>query len=158
MSADLDLTSYLPYLLNRAGSRIAESFSVMLRQQHGITLQMWRVLAALQHRDGQRVGELSGTTSIEVSTLSRLLNTMEDHDLVERRRPERSGGDARIVTICLTGKGRETTSRIIPVARDYEAIALAGLSDAETAELKRLLGRVFENMADLDKDERKLAS
>ena len=158
MPADLELTHYLPYLLNRAGTRIAESFSVMLRQHHGITLQMWRVLAALQHRDGQRVGELSETTSIEVSTLSRLLNTMEGHGLVERRRPQRSGGDARIVTICLTEEGRETTSRIIPVARDYEAVALSGFTESEIAELKRLLGRLYDNMAALDEGERKLAS
>ena len=41
------LDSYLPYLLNRAGARIAASFSEEVRPL-GATLQMWRVLAALR--------------------------------------------------------------------------------------------------------------
>ena len=59
MPRDFDLTRYLPYLLNRSGTRIADSFSVMLRNSYGVTLQMWRVMAAVHHRDAQRVGELS---------------------------------------------------------------------------------------------------
>ena len=43
------LDDYLPYLLNRAGARIADAFGKVTRQ-HGISLQMWRVLAALHHR------------------------------------------------------------------------------------------------------------
>ena len=160
MAREFDLTHFLPYLLNRAGSRIADSFSVMLRNTYGITLQMWRVLAALQHQDGQRVGELSETTSIEISTLSRLLTSMEARGLVERRRPAREeGADARVVTINLTGDGAGITGHIVPLALRYEEVSLDGFSADEAALLKRLLTRLYNNMADLEEDEdRKLAS
>ena len=46
------LGSYLPYLLNRAGVRIATSFGEAVRPL-GATLQIWRVLAALRERDEQ---------------------------------------------------------------------------------------------------------
>jgi len=85
------LDSYLPYLLNRAGARIAASFSEEVRPL-GATLQMWRVLAALRERDGRRMGDLSETTSIEVSTLTRLVDAMEQKGLVARRR---DAGDGR---------------------------------------------------------------
>src|SRR5215471_18922974 len=89
------LESYLPYLLNRAGTRIALSFSERIRPL-GATLQMWRVLAALRERDGRRMGDLSETTSIEVSTLTRLVDNMEQKGLVARRR---DAEDARAVTL-----------------------------------------------------------
>ena len=38
------LDSYLPYLLNRAGARIATAFNDEVRPL-GATLQIWRVLA-----------------------------------------------------------------------------------------------------------------
>ena len=94
-----DLSIFLPYLLNRAGSRIAASFSAELKAEHGITLAMWRVLAALHHRDGQLVGELARMTTVEVSTLSRMLGTMQRRGLIERRRPavQAVDSDARTV-------------------------------------------------------------
>ena len=70
------LDSYLPYLLNRAGARLAAAFDAEVRPL-GATLQIWRVLAALRERDGRRMGDLAATTSIEVSTLTRLVDGME---------------------------------------------------------------------------------
>jgi len=149
-TAQLDLASYLPYLLNRAGSRIAASFSVVARD-YGISLQMWRVLAALHHRDGQRIGDLAETTSIEVSTLSRALGTMEDKGLLERRR---SGGDARTVTVHRLPAAIDLTDLMIPIAMHYETSALAGFTDDEAKMLKAMLRRLFDNMAALEREQR----
>jgi DNA-binding MarR family transcriptional regulator len=147
-SPNLDLAGYLPYLLNRAGSRIATSFSAVARD-YGISLQMWRVLAALHHRDGQRIGDLADTTSIEVSTLSRAIGTMEGKGLVKRRRP---GGDARTVTVHRTRAGIDLTDRMIPLAAHYEDVALAGFTADEAAMLKALLRRLYDNMAVLENE------
>lgn len=146
-----DLDDYVPYLLNRAGTRIAASFAQMLRS-HDITLPTWRVLAALHDNDGQRMGQLAEQTSIEVSTLSRLVGTMEGRGLAQRTRsaPHDGARDARAVTVHLTRNGRTLTERIVPVALEYENIALAGLTSAETNALKDLLRRLYDNMATLD--------
>ena len=71
-----DLTAYLPYLINRTGVELAGAFSREIAH-HGVTLQMWRVLAALHHRDGLRISDLASLTSIDISTLSRLIGKME---------------------------------------------------------------------------------
>ena len=141
----LDLSNYLPYLLNRAGSRIAAEFSRAVRD-HDITLPIWRVLAALDHRDGQRVGELAELTAIEISTLSRVLDLMQRKGLAKRRRLP---GDARSVVVYLTARGRQLTQRIIPLARRYETVALAGFSEAEAAMLKSMLQQLYRNLAAL---------
>ena len=139
------LESYLPYLLNRAGARIAASFSEEVRP-FGATLQMWRVLAALREHDGRRMGGLSETTSIEVSTLTRLVDSMEKKGLVVRRRATE---DARAVLLHATPAGRRLTQRILPIAERYESVALAGFSVVETDALKAALRRLYANMGRL---------
>lgn len=144
---DFDLTRYLPYLINRTGVRIASAFTEAIRA-HDITLQMWRVLAALDHADGQRISDLAALTSIDVSTLSRLLDTMQTKTLVERRRG--SGSDARVVTVHATATGHAITATLIPLARRYETVALAGFSAAEAEALKGMLERVYANIETID--------
>jgi len=142
------LDSYLPYLLNRAGARIATAFGEEVRPL-GATLQMWRVLAALRERDGRRMGDLSTTTSIEVSTLTRLVDAMEAKGVVARRR---AADDARAIVLFVTPAGRRLTQRIVPIAERYEQVALAGFSDAEAERLKAALRRLYANMDGLRDD------
>ncbi|MDF3075252.1 MAG: hypothetical protein K0S54_2919 [Alphaproteobacteria bacterium] len=144
--AKLDLDDYLPYLLNRAGARIADAFGKVTRQ-HGISLQMWRVLAALHHLDGQSVGNLAAHTSIDVSTLSRLLDQMQGKRLLLRRR---DGKDQRSVTIHRTATAQTITERLIPIALSYEAKALSGLGAREAKTLKAMLRQLYDNLDSLD--------
>ncbi len=141
------LVSYLPYLLNRAGARIATAFGEEMRPL-GASLQIWRVLAALHEKDGRRMGDLSKTTSIEVSTLTRLVDNMEESGLVERRR---DADDARVVALHATAAGRRLTRRILPIAERYEAVALKGFSPREAETLKKALRRLYDNMDGLER-------
>ncbi|MEK9971097.1 MAG: MarR family winged helix-turn-helix transcriptional regulator [Ferrovibrio sp.] len=142
-SAPLRLDRYLPYLINRAGVSMATRFSAALREA-GVALQDWRVLAALRERDGQRLTELALRTSIEVSTLSRLVGSMETAGLVSR---SRDSLDARAIVIRLTPAGDSITIRLTPAALQLEATALAGLNDGEIAQLKMLLERIYGNLS-----------
>jgi DNA-binding MarR family transcriptional regulator len=141
------LEQYLPYLLNRAGARIAAAFNAEMRQI-GASLQVWRVLAALREQDGRRMGDLSKTTSIEVSTLTRLVDNMEKDGLVARRRDP---GDARAISLYVTASGRRLTQRIVPIAERYEAVALEGFTAGEVAVLKKALRRLYDNMDALER-------
>jgi len=140
------LDDYLPYLLNRAGARIAASFTEVVRG-YGITLPMWRVLAALGEAGGQRMGELARRTSMDASTLTRVIDGMEQRGIARRVRED---GDARSVAVHATPEGGALTAKIIPLALTYEDVALAGFDAAEARLLKQMLVRVFENMDKLD--------
>lgn len=142
----LELDEYLPYLVNRLGARIAGGFSRALAQ-HGLSVPMWRVLAVLWQEDEQRQIDLALLTSIDASTLSRLIKTIQDLGLVSRTR---STVSQREVTIRLTARGRAVTKALVPVALDYEAVATRGFSPQELALLKRLLRRAYDNMAAAD--------
>ena len=140
------LDDYLPYLLNRAGARIAASFTEVVRG-YGITLPMWRVLAALNEAGGQRMGELARRTSMDASTLTRVIDGMEQRGIARRVRED---GDARSVAVHATPQGSALTAKIIPLALTYEDVALAGFGAAEARLLKQMLVRVYENMDKLD--------
>ena len=136
------LDAYLPYLLNRAGARLAAAFEKDVRPL-GASLQAWRVLAALRERDGRRMGDLSQTTAIEVSTLTRLVDGMERRRLVKR---QRDPADARVVLLHVAPAGRRLTARLLPIAERYERTALAGFTPREAETLRRALRRLYANM------------
>ena len=137
---DLELT--LPYLLNRAGVRIGQSFSGELAR-HDLALPEWRLLAALLKRGSQTVSELGTHTSIELSRTSRLVGGLERRGLLRRKA---SGADARAVELSLTRSGHALALQIVPLARLYERVALGGMSADEVETLKRLLAKVYDNM------------
>jgi DNA-binding MarR family transcriptional regulator len=66
------LTEAFPYLVTRVGVRMGELIARRL-ERYGLTLPMYRVMAALWQRGGQRLGDLSEMTTVEISTLSRLV-------------------------------------------------------------------------------------
>ncbi len=140
-----DLARFLPYHINRTGVRLADAFGDELAR-YGLTVPMWRVLAALWHGGEQKAGDLMIASSIEQSTLSRLATAMEKRGLLTRRR---SRSDARTVEVNLTAEGRRLTRELIPYALRNERIALRGFSDEETDILLKMLTRIYENAADL---------
>ena len=148
MSRKLNLQDFLPYLLNRAGLRIGVMFSRDI-EDYDVTLPMWRVLLELWHHGEYRLGELSERTSIDLSTLSRLLVAMQRRKLIIRRR---SGLDGRALSVTLTQRGLELAESIAPYAVRYEDIAMKGLSDSDVRTLKDLLKIVYQNLENADRE------
>jgi DNA-binding MarR family transcriptional regulator len=140
------LTTSFPYLVRRVGVRIGELFDRRVAA-FGVTVSMYRVLASLHEADGQQLGQLAEMTSIEMSTLSRLVGAMVRKGLVTRRRPERNG---RIVEIALTAKGRTLVAQLLPIGAHFEAAAVAGLDAATVASLKAQLRIAYTNLDRLE--------
>ncbi len=139
----LDLGDYLPYLVNRVGTVIADQFGAEALAPHGVSIAMWRVMAVLASAGRQRQIDLADLTSIDASTLSRLVTRLVRLRIVTRTRSVSSN---REVVVKLSAKGDALVGRLIPIARDYENRAIAGLPAQELAVLKRCLRRVYENM------------
>lgn len=140
------LANFVPYLLNRAGVKIGLTFARDIAPL-GVTLPMWRVMAALWENDNQRLGDIAERTSIDISTLSRLLAGLQKKRLIVR---SRSGSDGRALSVSLTEKGRRLTERIIPIASHYEEVATRGLNKNDLRQLKRMLIKLFSNIKTFD--------
>jgi MarR family transcriptional regulator, organic hydroperoxide resistance regulator len=140
----LNLPDYLPYLVNRVGAALVLRFTDEALAQHRLTIAMWRVLVALADSGPQRQIDLSGLTSIDVSTLSRLVTRLVRARLVTRSRSTNSN---REVTVGLTPAAAKLVARLIPIARQLERDATAGLSAAELQMTKQSLRHMYDNLA-----------
>ena len=137
-SESLDLERYVPYLLNQAHRAVLRRFEPALAP-YGLALAEWRVVAALAHRGRQRVGDLALATGLEPPTLVRVLAGMEARGLV-RRKP--STIDRRATEVEASAAGLAAARGIVPLARQVETEALAGLTADEAEFLRRLLRRL----------------
>jgi len=139
----LDLGEYLPYLVNRLGNILADQFGTEALARHDLSIATWRVMAVLASTGAQRQIDLAELTSIDASTLSRLVSRMVRKGLVTRTR---STSSSREVVVRLSGKGSALVARLIPIGREFEKAAIAGLSAEELAIVKRCLRRMYDNM------------
>lgn len=139
----LVLDHYLPYLINRVGSAVAEAFTVEALARRNLSLAMWRVLAALSNNGEQRQIDLVSMTSIDASTMSRLVTRLVRAGLVTRSRSKTSN---REVVIALSPKGRATVEGLIPIAQGMEKVASAGIPAKELEVVKKTLRTMYANL------------
>ena len=99
----LDFSEYLPYLINRVGWLLVLDFGQNALARHQMDIAMWRVLAVLSDDDGQRQIDLAARTSIDVSTLSRVVTRLVKMRLVTRTR---SATNNREVVVRLSPRER----------------------------------------------------
>jgi len=148
MKKSFILSQFVPYLLNRAGVKIGLAFARDIKSL-GVTLPMWRVMVALWESGDQRLGDLAESTSIDLSTLSRLLITLQRKAYVVR---SRDSNDGRALSVSLTDKGRAMTERIIPIAAHYEDVAARGISPTDLRRLRSMLTTLFSNIQTFDEE------
>ena len=120
----------------------------------GVNIQSWRVLIALYQGGKQTVGDLSELTSINFSTLSRVLDRMEDKNLARR---QRGADDARSYTVILTSKGKAVTEKILPYAKDLEVLATSDFTEAELNKLRELLSKLYMGLGSGNKVKERMA-
>jgi DNA-binding MarR family transcriptional regulator len=82
-------------------------------------------------------------TTVEVSTLSRLVGEMKTKGLLSRRR---SADNGRTVVINLTVKGRELAEELMPLAQHFEKVAVHHVPAEDVSRLKALLSAVYSNL------------
>jgi len=140
------LTNSLPYVLNRVGVQMGELFSRRIKG-FGVTLPMYRVMAALWEKEDQRLGDLAAMTSIEISTLSRLVGEMKRRGLVSRSRLKDNG---RTVAINLAPKGRALVEELIPIAVHFEEVAVRNFPSGKTLDLKTVLEEIYESLKSIE--------
>ena len=143
VSERYDLSERLPYLINRVGAALVGFASAGLKRRH-LTIPLWRVLSVLAYRSEMRQVDLAGATSLDPPTISRVISHAARRGLVTRTRSDTSN---REVSIRITKAGKDMVEQIIPHMVADENVVLAGLSKAELVTLKKILRRMYDNIA-----------
>jgi DNA-binding MarR family transcriptional regulator len=142
----LHLDKYLPYLVNRVGAAMAAHFTASALERHQLSVMMWRVLVVLSNNGARRLIDLSRLTSVDPSTLSRMVARLSRLGLVSRKRSETSD---REVLIALTAKGTKVLARVVPIGVKYEEKLVRGIARSDLAVAERVLKQMYENLSDL---------
>jgi len=136
-----DLSSFLPYQLAVASSRISREFSERYKREFGLSIPEWRVLAHLEQSDAVSVREIHERVDMDKSKVSRAAARLESSGLIEKREnPE----DRRLLDMRLTAKGRDLIARIVPIADAYQA-QLTALLGPHAEGFRTGLQRLYED-------------
>ena len=111
--------------------------------RHGVTFGLWPFLRALWEEDGLTQRQLSERVRMKGSTTVAAVNRLEERGLVRRIHNEQDG---RKINVFLTPEGRRIYDLVMPEVAAINRQGIAGLSDAEQEELKRLLRDLRGNM------------
>jgi len=109
----------------------------------GVTRPQWMVLTQLRRNEGINQGGLAEIMDTEPITLCRILDRLQDADLVERRRDP---SDRRAWRLYLTPKAGQLIEQLMPLGSELLETSLAGIGDNDLAQLKKTLQQIRHNL------------
>ena len=138
------LEKALPFLIHACYQQI-RSATYKEFAAHGLELtpEQWIVLVQLWNQDGQSQSALSELTLRDRPTMSRILETMEKSDLVER---SVDAQDARSRLVKLTRTGKALQAKLVPVAKKLVARLEHDISERDLEVTHRTLSRMQQNL------------
>ena len=108
----------------------------------GLTDAQWKPLLRLLLDPPGTAAALARMCHLDAGGLTRLLDRLEAKGLCQR---ERSLEDRRVVNIALTPEGRAVAERLPAILTGVQDELLAGFSEAEEAQLRDFLARMYAN-------------
>jgi len=101
-------------------------------QDSGFTLPQLSVISILEKHGEQKVSELSFKMGLSNSTVSGILDRLEQKDIIKR---ERTKNDRRVVKISLTGESQDFCNDFRKKKEEYLTQLLKKLSEQEIRDI-----------------------
>ncbi|MEH6700622.1 MarR family winged helix-turn-helix transcriptional regulator [Parasphingorhabdus sp.] len=113
----------------------------------GVTRPQWRVLTWLKRNEGINQSALAEMLELDAMTLCRMVDRLQDAELVERRR---DSADRRAWQLFLTTKGVALSDQLQPIGEHLLQEALADMPGTDRAQLLALLELFRSNLQSID--------
>ena len=132
------------FLTGRTSIAMARRFHKNLKNSSiAISTEQWTIMFQLWEKEGLTQQEISSNTFKDKTSVTRLLNNLEQLNLVVRT-PHHS--DKRIKLIYLTRKGKDLQNECILAADKTIKEAFLGVSDDQLKICQDVLEKVFNNL------------
>ncbi len=131
----MELEQCVNFVLTKAQNAVQQLFKAELAP-YGVTPGQYAVLKCLWDRDGQTAKQLSERLYLDGSTVTGILDRMENKSLINRQPDSK---DRRAVRVMLTEKGRALKEPVNAAIESANQKALQKLNPQESALLKKLL-------------------
>jgi MarR family transcriptional regulator for hemolysin len=115
----------------------------------GMTRAQWVLLAWLQRRPGITQNELAGLVEVEPITVTRLVDRLEKHGVVERRLDP---ADRRLRRLYLTPAASPLLEIIHAYRRDLAGLMSRGIESADSKRVLAALNQMKLNILDEKRD------
>ncbi len=133
------LHDHTGYWLNRLRGVVHAGFEAAL-SEYGVTVAQWSVLITVYREDAVTPLEIARFIDVDPGSLTRLLDRMEDKDLVRRLPVD---GDRRSIRIALTPHAAALAPRLAALADANDATFFDRLSEEEVRDFRHALARLL---------------
>lgn len=150
------LSDFLPYLMSVSTNAVSDLVAGKYREQFGLKIPEWRVMAVLGDAGALTQRDLVGATRMDKVAVNRACKVLEDRGLAARSPNDRDGRSHHLE---LTAAGRAMHAEIMPLALGMEKQLFSVLTAQERREFKAVLARIndqvrkLESMAPGNKDD-----
>ena len=143
----VDPSDRLAHLVKDAGKALARALQARLAER-SVAYGHWTFLRVLWKHDGISQAELSRLAGVMTSSTFTAVQGMEKLGYVVRRqKPE----NRKKIYIYLTAAGRALESELVPLAIDVNDTSIAGLSERQISEFRKVLVSIIKTL-DEEKD------
>ena len=138
-----DLREWPFYWLTQAYGNYIANLEATLKEIE-LDVPRWRVLMLLEGGDARSMSYLATEAITKLSTMTKIIQRMQDDKLVETRQ---RATDQRVTEIVLTGNGRRARVLARQQAEQIYARAFRDLSAEDLQHLNQLLTKLHTNLS-----------
>jgi MarR family transcriptional regulator for hemolysin len=132
----------LPHEIGETAHALRKSFD-RRASALGATRAQWKVLFKLSRKPGMRQVELADMLEVEPITLCRIVDRLEESELVERTRDP---DDRRAWRLHVTARAQPLIEKLRALGAELADEAFAGIDPRDVEITRQVLARVRENV------------
>ncbi|MHC4722048.1 MAG: MarR family winged helix-turn-helix transcriptional regulator [Planctomycetota bacterium] len=125
----------------RVFERILKDYGIEINSAQG------RIMFALWQADGISINELAKKTQLKKSTLTSMLDRLENMGYVKRQRSKK---DRRKILIKRTNKDKNLESKYVELSGEITKLFYKGFSKSEINRFEDDLVRILDNLTDFE--------
>ncbi len=137
----LQLESFLPYRLSLLSNAVSGAIAAVYGDKFAISMPEWRIMMILAEYPNVSADEVCRRTKIEKSVVSRAVARLLKRHFINREVDE---DDRRRSILRLSETGLSVYDEVMPIARDYEARLLSGLTAEEMETFNAMIDKLLE--------------
>ncbi len=133
-------TEFTCFQMRSAMKKIDRYLAIQL-EEYGVSVPQSFVLFALLEEDGSTLKEIGTKAQIDSSSMTVLVDKLENEGFLERRLDSQ---DRRAIRVFLTPKGRELAEKVLDLAVNFNRRLQESLGDTEDS-FQKGLGRIIRS-------------
>lgn len=134
----MEYNQCINFLLTKAQQTVYQYFKGRLAE-YDVTPVQYGILACLWLQDGQAPSQIAAALNLDGSTITGILDRLENKELLKRL-PDPQ--DRRALRVVLTEDGKELQSKLNKVVEESDRYVMEQLDDLEQEQLKNILQKI----------------